>query len=412
MLMTNRSMSNDDLAHSLNKHLTLNTFDLERDADDEVHFLDSGAYGDAYSNSHGHVLKITEAMTEALYAIRLMNSNTSEHCIKIHGVFITDSSNQQIVIVQEQLNTDSLLVQKAQSILSTINGQYLATDYEDFIENYLDVNCLEQLEDDETNQILSDLYISFTQYELAGCFPNDLHGGNIGSKIIDGVERIIIFDQMGDPDFERSMTIAVENEDNLQNAFKEYLTPTEFSQLTVVNEKMLTDYLYIAELTEAIDDLTYALSTEEAYKHLVGGDWVAGGCYAFSQLFLQEWDGLRAHYDMQSITSEPKIITVTSTGAGRSSAVYEHTAVQIGSLIVDASGIHGMDKFIDNFVTENVPRPLAGTQYQVEYISKELLDNSEISHVDMVALSDTLSNSHVMPTQLANCSSNESRLNS
>jgi hypothetical protein len=68
---------------------------------------------------------------------------------------------------------------------------------------------------------------------------------------------------------------------------------------------------------------------------------------------------------------------------------------------VDGSGIHGIDGFVDSFVSENIPMPLPGTQYQLETISKDQLDNSEIAHVDIQALRKTLDVSQIMPSQLA-----------
>jgi transcription termination factor NusB len=398
--MTNRYISTDDLVHSLNKHLTFNDFKLARDADDSVNFLGSGGFGDAYANEHGYVLKITESMTEALYAIRLMNTNTSKHCVEIQGVYVTGGSEQRIVIVQEELETESIFVQRAQSILSDMPQGAFDLDLDGLLKKYKDHNNIEHL-DLELHQILVDLYISFSHYELAGCYPNDINLTNIGSKVIDGVDRIILFDQMGDINFESSMVQIAENIDSLPEAFKEYMTEVEFNRLTIIDNKMLTDYLYMAELTEAYDDLIYALNTDSAFQHLVDGDWVAGGCYAFSQLFFQEWESLRIHNDIVDITSPPELITVTSKGGGRSTTVYEHTCIKIGSLIVDGSGIHGINGFIDTFVSENIPMPLPGTHYQLESISKDKLDNSEIAHVDIQALRKTLDVSQIMPSQLA-----------
>jgi hypothetical protein len=45
--------------------------------------------------------------------------------------------------------------------------------------------------------------------------------------------------------------------------------------------------------------------------------------------------------------------------------------------------------------------PLPGTHYQLESISKDKLDNSEIAHVDIQALRKTLDVSQIMPSQLA-----------
>jgi hypothetical protein len=398
--MTNGYISDDDIVHSLNKHLTLNDFKLGLDADDSVNLLGSGGFGDAYANDHGYVLKKTESMTEALYAIRLMNTNTSKHCVEIQGVYITGGGEQRIIIVQEELETESNFAQRAQAILSDMPEGALNLDLDALLDNYREYNKIETL-DEEAHQILVDLYISFSHYELAGCYPNDIHSGNIGSKVIDGVDRIVFFDQMGDRNFESSMVQVAENIDSLPDVFKEYMTEDEFNRLTIIDDKTLTDYLYMAELTEAYDDLIHVLNTDSAFQHLVDGDWVAGGCYAFAQVFLQEWENLRIHNDIVDITSPPELITVTSKGGGRSSSYYEHTCIKIGSLIVDGSGIHGIDGFIDSFVSENIPMPLPGTQYQLESISKDQLDNSEIAHVDIEALRKTLDVSQIMPSQLA-----------
>jgi hypothetical protein len=398
--MTNGYISDDELVHSLNKHLTLNVFKLGRDADDSVNLLGSGGFGDAYANDHGYVLKKTESMTEALYAIRLLNTNTSKHCVEIQGVYVTAGSEQRIVIVQEELETESIFVQRAQSILSDMPEGALNLDLDALLDNYKEHHNIDTL-DEEAHQIIVDLYISFSHYELAGCYPNDIHSGNIGSKVIDGVDRVVFFDQMGDRNFESSMVQVAENIDSLPEVFKEYMTEDEFNRLTIIDDKTLTDYLYMAELTEAYDDLIYVLNTDSAFQNLVDGDWVAGGCYAFAQIFLQEWESLRIHNDIVDMTSPPELITVTSKGGGRSTTVYDHTCIKIGSLIVDGSGIHGIDGFVDSFVSENIPMPLPGTQYQLETISKDQLDNSEIAHVDIQALRKTLDVSQIMPSQLA-----------
>jgi hypothetical protein len=398
--MTNGYISDDELVHSLNKHLTLNVFKLGRDADDSVNLLGSGGFGDAYANDHGYVLKKTESMTEALYAIRLLNTNTSKHCVEIQGVYVTSGSEQRIIIVQEELETESIFVQRAQSILSDMPEGSLNLDLDALLDTYKEHHNIDTL-DEEAHQILVDLYITFYHYELAGCYPNDINFTNIGSKVIDGVDRIVFFDQMGDRNFESSMVQVAENIDSLPEVFKEYMTEDEFNRLTIIDDKTLTDYLYLAELTEAYDDLIYVLNTDSAFQHLVDGDWVVGGCYAFAQVFLQEWENLRIHNDIVDITSPPELITVTSKGGGRSTTVYDHTCIKIGSLIVDGSGIHGIDGFIDSFVSENIPMPLPGTQYQLESISKDQLDNSEIAHVDIQALRKTLDVSQIMPSQLA-----------
>ncbi len=137
-------------------------------------YLGKGDFGKAYSTDIGTVIKITSSANEAEIALSLIGKK-GNHA----EIYDVKKVENEFIIHQEELDTDSEIEDNLQTIENILNEQELAIQYL----NYLDYDELSQESKDEYDSLsnfISDLEDINRLYRNLGIEASDLQSGNLG----------------------------------------------------------------------------------------------------------------------------------------------------------------------------------------------------------------------------------------
>lgn len=159
---------------NLDKHQLLNNFYTENNINpDNLSYLGSGDFGEAYSIGDGRVLKSTSSKNEFNLAKRLENNN-APILDALAKVYKTDIVNGEMFIILEELNEDSNIENLFYELENYLNEQGLPIQYLEM----LDTDDIE-LNDNLIN-FIDDINDINSAYRYLGVEASDIKPENLG----------------------------------------------------------------------------------------------------------------------------------------------------------------------------------------------------------------------------------------
>ena len=153
---------------------TMDDFYAENNIDpDDLSYLGSGDFGEAYSIGDGRVLKMTSSKNEFSLAKQMEDKNipTLNSFAKIYK---TDIINNQMLIILEELEEDSHIEDLYYELQNYLDEQGLPIQYID----YLDTDEMEI--SDELQSFMNDLDDIIRAYRYLGVEASDIRPENMG----------------------------------------------------------------------------------------------------------------------------------------------------------------------------------------------------------------------------------------
>lgn len=162
------------IKEEINKNKSLYNFYYENNINpDDLSYLGSGDFGEAYSIGDGRVLKKTTSKNEFELAKQIENKNISvlDSLAKIHK---TDIINGDMLIIMEELDVDSHIEDLYYELQTYLDEQNLPIQYLD----HLDVDEIEISE--ELQNFMSDVDDIIRAYRYLGVEASDIRPENMG----------------------------------------------------------------------------------------------------------------------------------------------------------------------------------------------------------------------------------------
>ncbi|WP_218309795.1 hypothetical protein [Alteromonas antoniana] len=360
----------------------------------DVDSIGEGSYGECFF-AEGKAVKVTSSISEVVYALRQMQHGYSDSRVGIDAVMLVEEEGPTFAIIQELVDTDHSKVSIAERILSVINitGR---EDVPDLVSQYEQLTGKRLSAEDIF--VIEDLLSSYDSLSLTGCIAMDIHSENVGVKICDGQEHLVLFDQMSS-ELESCMCEQL-SAYTVSELLFEYCNQKELDNLVYLDPKFVFDALYLDEYLHFYEDLKYAFDLDVAYEHLPEGDWGAGGCLAFALVALEEWKAVSSDEGLDTLTSQPKVKAIKNEKSG----LIEHAYLQIGPYALDASGLNAEAYLRRHFVSSQAPHLSEEHLSLIELpvlpgqltCSSSIAD--EIDNVDTQALYRTLQETGIMPS--------------
>jgi len=154
--------------------------------EDEMHWLGSGDFGDAYEIGNNKVLKITKSKEEFDIAKKLINQ-------KFDGFvdyFDAEEINNEYMIIMEMLDTPSSIEDTFSELQSILDEQGIPITY---IDQYLDTDELDL--DDDMVSFISDIEDVVRSYRKMGIETGDIRSENLGYDKHNKLKAFDIFER-------------------------------------------------------------------------------------------------------------------------------------------------------------------------------------------------------------------------
>lgn len=153
---------------------TINDFYVENNIDpDNLHYLGKGDFGKAYSIGDGRVLKETSSKNEFNLAKQMEDKNIPV-LNSLAKIYKTDIVNGQMLILLEELDTDSHIEDLYWELQNYLDDQGLPIQYMD----NLDIDNVEI--SDELQSFMNDLDDIIRAYRYLGVEASDIKPENMG----------------------------------------------------------------------------------------------------------------------------------------------------------------------------------------------------------------------------------------
>lgn len=153
---------------------TIDDFYAENNIDpDDLSYLGSGDFGEAYSIGDGRVLKMTSSKNEFSLA-KQMEDKDIPVLNSIAKIYKTDIINNQMLIILEELEEDSHIEDLYYELQNYLDEQGLPIQYID----YLDTDEMEI--SDELQSFMNDLDDIIRAYRYLGVEASDIRPENMG----------------------------------------------------------------------------------------------------------------------------------------------------------------------------------------------------------------------------------------
>ena len=153
---------------------TIDDFYAENNIDpDDLSYLGSGDFGEAYSIGDGRVLKMTSSKNEFNLA-KQMEDKDIPVLNSIAKIYKTDIVNNQMLIILEELEEDSHIEDLYYELQNYLDEQGLPVQYID----YLDTDEMEI--SDELQSFMNDLDDIIRAYRYLGVEASDIRPENMG----------------------------------------------------------------------------------------------------------------------------------------------------------------------------------------------------------------------------------------
>lgn len=356
--------------------------------DISVEHLGSGGWGDAFAIDDT-VYKVTGSITEAIYALELKQKKL-QSCVEIHDVHLyKDGENFYFIIEQEKVISSEETSDIAEMFAALDTVSVSLEDDIDFI--------LEKLDEQKyPYDRIIDLIVQGTDIAqnlyLHGFWMADIHEGNVGIRKSEEGDKLVLFDQMN-TSLESSLADELFETKDLVGILARNVGPEALSTLNILNKYDVDVTKNTEEITEFMEDIIYAFSTDDAYEFLQSGDWCAGGCLSFAKILLEELKSSLGEYtDLKVSSITPEIECVKNFNTGN----IEHFYVRLGSLILDAAGVHNGEPstYINNFIKREAPHLANSTLKTSKTCDSDLRED----FVDAKELHACLKDSGLLPS--------------
>ncbi|BCL74037.1 hypothetical protein TUMSATVNIG1_60230 (plasmid) [Vibrio nigripulchritudo] len=202
--------------------------------------IDSGDYGTAFELKDGTVLKCTRAVTEAVYATKLLGQ-VNAHVVQIHDVSMLQCPKGQDLyfIHQEKVQTTHSLIDMAGVAIQEYKDNALSID-KYYSDDELPYSFIERRNSLGFASVVEQIHEGLWSHTVVGNTATDVRTDNLGVRETEDGPRLVLFDQMN-VNLESILQLELMAGEVVE--LQDYLQPRELLKVRCIFENDLTSKL-------------------------------------------------------------------------------------------------------------------------------------------------------------------------